>query len=247
LRLVPIVGLNGKLDEHGLEQAIHNNSGHGVHSYVPSVLSLTQSTEAGTVYQADEVFALSEVARKSGMLIHMDGARFANAVAALGGQPASTSWQAGVNMLSFGAGKNGCIGAEALLFFGDCALRERAERLRKRSGHLLSKMRYVSAQLLTYIENDLWLKLATHANEQAMKFAAAVAAQDQARLEYTVDANEVFVRWSAAGFVALQEAGIQFFTWPGHDDLARFVFSHHTREDETLVLCEEFERLASST
>ena len=242
LRLVPVMGADGKLDPEGLEKAIATNAGHGVHSYVPSVLSLTQSTEAGTVYQADEVFALSEVARQSGMRVHMDGARFANAVAALGGQPGATSWQAGVDMLSFGAGKNGCIGAEALLFFGDSNLREHAERLRKRSGHLLSKMRYVSAQLLAYIEGDLWLKLAAHANRQAAVFAEAVAAQSLARLEYTVEANEVFVRWSAAGFAALRESGIQFFTWPGHEDLARFVFSHCTREDETSTLCQEFER-----
>ena len=245
LRLVPVAGAGGKLDASGLELAIRGNAGHGVHSYAPSVLSLTQSTEAGTVYQADEVFELCELARNYDMHTHMDGARFANAVASLGGSPASISWQSGIRMLSFGAGKNGCIGAEALLFFGDSGLRDRAERLRKRSGHLLSKMRFVSAQLLAYIENDLWLRLAAHANEQAKVFAEAVAAHPHAHLEYSAEANEVFVRWSEAGFAALEKSGVQFFTWPGHDDLARFVFSHHTREEETSSLCEELERLSA--
>jgi threonine aldolase len=169
----------------------------------------------------------------------MDGARFANAVATLGCTPAEITWERGVNLMSFGAGKNGCISAEALLLFGGSELREQAERLRKRSGHLLSKMRYVSAQLLAYIENDLWLKLATHANRQATMFAEAIGRHPQAKLEFTPDANEVFVRWSAKALAGLADVGIQFLNWPGQDDLARFVFSHHTSEEETAYLCQQ--------
>jgi threonine aldolase len=153
-------------------------------------------------------------------------------------------------MLSFGASKNGCLAAEALLLFGENPggenqWLERAERLRKRSGHLLSKMRFVSAQLLAYIQDDRWLKLAAHANRQAAQFAKAVRAHPQAKLEFTPEANEVFVRWSASGFAALSVAGIQFLDWPGQADLARFVFSHNTSEKETEVLCSALQSLSN--
>ena len=140
-------------------------------------------------------------------------------------------------MMSFGASKNGCLAAEALLFFNRPELRETAERLRKRSGHLLSKMRYLSAQLLAYINDDLWLDLAGHSNQQAAHFSYAVGQHPHARLEFPVHANEVFVNWSPEGFRRLEEAGIQFLGWPGRDDLARFVFSHCTSSEETEQLC----------
>jgi threonine aldolase len=243
LRLVGVAGSNGKVSVTGLRQAIKSHDGHGVHSYLPSTLSLTQCTEAGTLYQPDEVAALCEVAREFNMVRHMDGARFANAVAALGCSPASITWQSGVQMLSFGASKNGCLAAEALLLFGDTRLQEHAERLRKRSGHLLSKMRFVSAQLLAYIKDDRWLMLASDANRQAALFAGAVRAHPQAELEFPADANEVFVRWSASGFAALAAAGVQFLDWPGRSDLARFVFSHCTSDQETEVLCQTLQTL----
>ena len=237
LRLVPVDGPDGKFTADSFDHLVHSNEGHGVHSYLPAAVSLTQSTESGTVYQADEIRAISEVATRRNMFLHMDGARFGNAVASLACQPADITWRAGVSMLSFGATKNGCLGAEALLIFDRPELRETAERLRKRSGHLLSKMRYVSAQLLAYLEDDLWLDLAGHANRQAATFAAAVTKHPQASLEYTVQANEVFVRWSAHGFRQLEAAGFQFLIWPGHDDLARFVFSHCTSNEDTATLC----------
>lgn len=237
LRLVPVDGVDGKLEPETVRTAIRTGVGHGVHSYQAAALSLTQSTEAGTVYRPEEVAALGAVAAEFGIPVHMDGARFGNAVAALGCEPADCTSRAGVRLLSFGASKNGCLAAEALLVFGDDSLRERAERLRKRSGHLLSKMRYVSAQLLAYLEDGLWLHLARHANAQAARFAASVATHPTARLEFTVEANEVFVRWSPAGFEALSEAGVQFLGWPGRDDLARFVFSHSTLPEETAALC----------
>ena len=226
-----------------LRSTIQATAGHGVHSYEASAVSLTQSTESGTVYQPAEVESLCSMADRHGLVTHMDGARFGNAVAALGCHPADVSWRAGIRLLSFGASKNGCMAAEALLIFGDGgsgdrALRERVERLRKRSGHLLSKMRYVSAQLLAYIDGNLWLDMAGHANAQAAQFARAVAAHPEASLEYSCEANEVFVRWSAAGFRRLEKAGIQFLTWPGRDDLARFVFSHSTQPAETDALCQ---------
>ena len=153
LRLVPVEGPHGKITVENLTNAIHASEGHGIHSYVPAVLSLTQSTESGSVYQLSELAGLYQVALDKGMSTHMDGARFANALSSLGCSPAECTWKSGVQMLSFGASKNGCMAAEALLIFGRPELYETAERLRKRGGHLFSKMRYVSAQLLAYIDN----------------------------------------------------------------------------------------------
>ncbi len=248
LRLVPIDGAEGRFTPDELLRAIRANEGHGVHSYDAAAVSLTQSTESGTVYQPAEIASICAAARGRGLATHLDGARFANAVAALGCHPADVSWRAGIQLLSFGASKNGCMAAEALVLFNDQleghpglapgVIKERAERLRKRSGHLLSKMRYVSAQLLAYLEGGLWLELAAHANAQAARFAAAVSRHGEAGLEYPVEANEVFVRWTAEGFRRLEEAGIQFLTWPGRDDLARFVFSHCTLAEETDALCD---------
>jgi threonine aldolase len=233
LRLVPVDGADGKLDPAGLERTLRESMGHGVHSYAPAALSLTQCTEAGTVYQPAEIAALCEIAARHGLATHLDGARFGNALASLGCAPADVTWRAGIEMLSFGASKNGCLAAEALLFFGRQETLGTAERLRKRGGHLYSKMRYLSAQLLAYIEDGLWLDLARHANGQAERFAAAVNAHPTARLEFPLEANEAFVRWTVPAFEALAAAGIEFQTWPGQDDLARFVFAHSTRDEET--------------
>ena len=237
LRLVPVEGANGKLPRRALESAIYASEGHGVHSYIPAAVTVTQSTESGTVYDADEISAIGAVAKDHGIAMHLDGARFANALASSGATPAEMSWRAGVDLMSFGASKNGCMAAEALIFFNRHNLREHAERLRKRSGHLISKMRYVSAQLLACLEDDLWLHLATHANRQAKKFADAAEAHPSASLEFPVQANEVFLRWTAAGFDALRAKGVEFHMWPGHDDLARFVFAHSTDEKATDKLC----------
>jgi len=232
LRLVPVDGQQGKLRPSALIEAIRSAEGHGVHSYKASALSLTQATEAGTVYSIEEVAALCDSAHSMGLKTHMDGARFGNAIASLGCNPAEVTVEAGIDMLSFGASKNGCMAAEALIIFNQPQWRETAERLRKRSGHLLSKMRYVSAQLLAYIENDLWLGMATHANRQAAKFSEAIENQTGACLEYPVEANEVFVKWTKQGFDGLASQGIEFGLWPGRDDLARFVFGHSTSDED---------------
>ena len=237
LRLEPVDGADGKFSARDMEALIRSHAGHGIHSYLASAVSITQSTESGTVYAPGEIEAICETAARHSMAAHMDGARFGNAIAHLDCHPGDVTWRAGVQMLSFGASKNGCLAAEALLLFGNPELSETAQRLRKRSGHLLSKMRYISAQLLAYIKDGLWLELANHANSQAVRFADAVKVHPTARLEYPVHANEVFVNWSAEGFDRLEKAGVQFLTWPGRDDLARFVFSHCTSDEETQALC----------
>lgn len=244
LRLVTGGGADGKLTPDSLRSAMHGAAGHGVHSYEAAALSLTQCTESGTLYTPDEIAALNAIAHDAGLATHLDGARFANAVAALGCEPADLSWKAGVEMLSFGASKNGCLAAEALVLFGHFDRYATAERLRKRGGHLYSKMRYLSAQLLAYIEDGLWLELAGNANRQAGVFAAAVAEHPAARLEYPAQANEVFVRWTAEAFERMASAGIGFLTWPGQDDLARFVFGHSTTDEDTRRLVAALEQSA---
>jgi threonine aldolase len=236
LRLVPVDGDEAKLQPDVVESAIQAAEGHGVHSYVPSALSMTQSTEGGTIYSIDEISALCELAHARGMKTHMDGARFGNAVASLGCHPADITVDAGIDLLSFGASKNGCMAAEALIIFNQPQWQETAERLRKRSGHLLSKMRFISAQLLAYIDNDCWLTMASHANQQASTFAQAVQNHARASLEFPVQANEVFVNWTPEGFAHLESQDIQFLRWPGRDGLARFVFGHSTTEQETALL-----------
>lgn len=238
LRLVAVDGDEGKMQPDQLLSTLKANEGHGVHSYIPSSISLTQSTESGTVYTADEISALTAIARQQNMQVHMDGARFANAVASLGCHPADVTWKAGINMMSFGASKNGAMAAETLVIFNNPGLFTTAERHRKRSGHLLSKMRYLSAQLLAYLNNNLWLDLANHANQQASRFARAIEAHPTASLEYPVEANEVFLCWNDKGFTQLESAGIEFHRWPGRDDLARFVFAHSTTDKEMQLLVE---------
>lgn len=224
-KLAGLAGENGKLHVDSVAEWLPHQGAHGVHNNKPSVISLTQATETGTVYQLDEVQALSELARANGMFMHMDGARFANAVVHLGASPADITWRAGVDILSFGASKNGCMGAEALVLFGHPEWYEDLERRRKRSGHLLSKMRYVSAQLLAYINNDLWLGLATKANGYARQFTDAIEQHPTAAIAWPVEGNEVFLRWSHHKLQALQDQGFDFYFWPGSDDLARLVFA----------------------
>lgn len=236
LRLVPVGGEDAKLNPISFAKAAHKSIGHGVHSNIPSAMSISQATECGTIYSVDEVKALCDYAKTQGLKTHMDGARLGNAIASLGCHPAEITVEAGIDMLSFGASKNGCMAAEALVIFNRPEWRETAERWRKRSGHLLSKMRYVSAQLLAYIENDRWLDMADHANRLAAKFAAAVEGHPEASLEYPVQANEVFVKWTKERFDHMKTQDVEFLMWPGRDDLARFVFGHSTSEEETAAL-----------
>lgn len=195
-----------------------------VHQVQPHALSITNATEYGRVYSPDEVAALGEVARRRRLGFHMDGARFANAVAHLGCSPAELTWRAGVDALSFGFVKNGGMAAEALIFFRP-ELAEAALYRRKRAGHLLSKGRYLAAQLLAMVEGDLWLANARAANAGAALLARAAGA----RLVHPVEANEVFLRVSADEAAALRAQGFDFYDWgPGE---ARLVVSWDQTED----------------
>jgi len=229
-KLMPLPGENGRLEPQSLARAIDGAGVHGVHNVKPSVVSITQETECGTSYTPDAIRALAEVSHERGLPLHMDGARFANAVDFLSCSPAETTWKAGVDVLSFGATKNGALTAEAIVVFGHPEWLEGMERRRKRSGHLLSKMRYVSAQLLAMLDDDLWLRLAGDANARAAQLAAGIGRHPSASLHWPVEANEVFMKTEPSRLAALKEAGFQFHRWPGHDDLARLVCSWATSE-----------------
>jgi len=238
-KLIALDGPNGKLQPDSLAAAIDGAGVHGVHNVKPSVVSITQATECGTVYQPDEVRAIAEVAHQRGLPLHMDGARFANAVAFLGRSPAEVTWQAGVDVLSFGLTKNGAMTAEALMVFGHPEWLEGMERRRKRGGHLLSKMRYVSAQILAMLDDNLWLDLAGQANARAAELAGAIELSPHSSLEWPVEANEVFMRASPDRLAALKSKGFEFHIWPGHNDLARLVCSFATTKEQVEVLVAE--------
>jgi threonine aldolase len=182
-----------------------------VHQVQPAALSITNATEYGLAYRASEVGALGEMARSLGLGFHMDGARFANAIVSTGDSPADVTWRAGVDALSFGFVKNGGLNAEALILFRtDLAVE--IEVRRKRAGHLLSKGRMLAAQILAMLDGDLWLKNARAANAAARTLAEAASE----RLVYPVEANEIFLRVSAAEAAALRAKGFDFYDWgPG--------------------------------
>ena len=188
-KLVTLNGVKGKITAEELDQVI---SGKGiVHHTQPSSVSITQVCETGEVYQLDEIKKISEVTHKHNLSIHMDGARFANALVSLNATPAEITWKSGIDVLSFGATKNGCMAAEAIIFFkkdlvGNVAF------LMKRAGHLLSKMRFVSAQLDAYISNDVWLRNAKHANKMGKKLSDGLKNHSDINLAYPTEANEVF-------------------------------------------------------
>lgn len=234
-KLLPVGGAGGKIDPREVQAVLDAYPAGVVHHVQPAALSLTQSTELGAVYTADEIGALSQVARARGLHLHMDGARFANAVASLGATPASLTWKAGVDIMSFGATKNGALAAEAVIVFNRDIGSDLAFR-RKRAGHLLSKVRFVSAQLEAYLEDDLWLRLAAHANRMTARLAEGLAAAG-AEISVVPQANEIFPRLPVALVERLRAAGVRFHPWPmaGDDEDARtirLVTSFQTTDEE---------------
>ncbi len=210
-KLTLLPGPGAKLTPEAVEEG-HSRIGTSVHQIPRAALSITNATEYGLSYRPNEVGALGEVAKRLGLGFHMDGARFANAIAFTGADPAEVTWRAGVDVLSFGFVKNGGMNAEALIFF-DPARAELVPRLRKRAGHLLSKGRYLAAQILAMLDNDLWLSNARAANAAAAALAEAAGPE---RLIYPVEANELFVRMTAEEAAAIRAQGFDFYDWaPG--------------------------------
>jgi len=189
-KLIPMRSSNGRIDANDLSQTIRGAG--NVHVPQPAAVSITQSCETGTVYQIDEIMAISKTAHIHGMSVHMDGARFANAIDSLGISPAEMTWKSGVDVLTLGGTKNGCLAAEVVVFFkpelvGDFPF------LHKRSGQLLSKMRFISSQLEAYLSDDVWLRNAHHANAMAKILSEGLDAFSNIELAYPTQSNEVFV------------------------------------------------------
>ena len=209
-KLVLLEGEGAKITPGAVTGAV-NRIRKDVHQVQPAAISITNATEYGLAYRAAEVAALGELARSLGLGLHMDGARFANAIASTGDSPAAVTWRAGVDALSFGFVKNGGLNAEALILF-DTRLAEEIEVRRKRSGHLLSKGRMLAAQILAMLKDDLWLDNARAANAAARTLADAAPG----RLVYPVEANEVFLKASPEEAASLRNQGFDFYDWaPG--------------------------------
>lgn len=226
-RLVGVTGVAGKPDLDVMRTHMEVATVHGVHNAKPAVISLSNVTEAGTVYSASEIAPYRELADAYGLHLHVDGARFANAVVSTGASPAALTWGSGVDCLSFGLTKNGGIAAEAVVIF-NTALAEQFAYRRKRSGHLWSKHRFLAAQWLALLEDDLWLENARHANAMAQQLAVAFAAHGSIDLPWSVDANEVFPVIPEVVRTRLREVGFNFYDWPAQPDMARFVTSFTT-------------------
>ncbi len=203
--------------------------GDTVHHVQPHALTITNATEYGRVYTPDDVTALGALCKDRGLGFHMDGARFANAVAHLDCSPADLTWRAGVDALSFGFVKNGGMSAEALIFF-DPALVADTKRRRKRAGHLLSKGRYLAAQILALLEDDLWRTYGRAANAAARIVAQAAGV----RCLYPVEANEIFLTLDADEAARLRAQGFDFYDWG--DGVARIVTSWHHRQEDVAPL-----------
>ena len=190
-KLVTLNGVNGKITAEELDKSI---VGKGiVHHTQPSSISITQLCETGEAYKLDEIKKISDIAHKHKLNMHMDGARFANALISLNCSPAEMTWKSGIDVLSFGATKNGCLAAEAIIFFKP-ELVGNLPFLMKRAGHLLSKMSFVSAQLYAYLSNEVWLKNAKHANAMGQKLSQGLNIHKNIELAYPTDANEIFVK-----------------------------------------------------
>ena len=232
-KLSALQGENAKIGAADLASAIRG--GGNVHNAQPWTVSITQATEGGTVYRLGEIQAIAEVCRTNGLKLHMDGARFANGLVSLGSTPAEMTWKAGVDVLSLGGTKNGCLAAEAIVFF-DRRLAQDFCYLQKRAGQLLSKMRFVSAQLDAYLTDELWLRNARQANAMASRLSAGLAALPAAELVYPTEANEVFVRLPRSAVEALESAGVAVNDGELDGSAARFVTTWNTQPDDVDAL-----------
>ncbi|MBX5463554.1 MAG: low specificity L-threonine aldolase [Steroidobacteraceae bacterium] len=238
-RLVLVPGENGRMTPETLQAALEAIPV-SVHTVQPAALTLTQATELGTSYRLDDLAALTDIARRHGLKVHMDGARFANALEFLGCSPADMTWRAGVDVLSFGATKNGALAAEAVIFFDPQLVRD-FELRRKRAGHLISKSRFVSAQLLAYLQSGVWKRNAARTNALARKIGAAAGSA----LLYPVEANEIFLQLEDAGKRTLRAAGFEFYDWGAErSGCARFVVSWDQPEADVEALCRALQSLS---
>jgi len=227
----PLSSVNGKIKVHDLAGMLASFGAHGDHEARPAALTIAQATECGTLYTEEELLIIAEIAKKYGIVLHMDGARFANAVAALGCHPADITWKAGVDILSFGATKNGALAAEAVIIF-DQDLAVEFGRQRMRGGHLLSKMRYLSIQLKSYIEDGLWLTLAGRANKAAQQIASGLSTIPAVDICHPVEVNAIFVRFPEQMIEGLTEEGFLFHRWSTQAGMVRLMCSYAITDDD---------------
>jgi threonine aldolase len=233
-KLAAIDSRDAKLTPELIEHSLNHFQKGVVHHLQPAAISLAQASELGTVYSPVEIAAISKLARTHDMKVHMDGARFANALVGLGCSPAELTWKAGVDVLSFGATKNGALGAEAVVFFAPADARD-FEYRRKKSGHLLSKMRFLSVQLEAYLSDDHWLANARRANMLARRLADGLAQCKEVEIAHPVQANAVFANMPDALAKRLRKAGAEFYSWgvpSAGRTLARLMLSVATPEDD---------------
>src|ERR1700757_1804382 len=242
-KLIALGGENAKIDADELQAAVHRKVG-DVHSVQPSVLSLTQATETGAVYTPAEIGQLACIAKHAGLRVHMDGARLANAVAALGCNPAELTWRAGVDVLSFGAIKNGSITADAIVVFERSVTTELSFRA-KRAGQLASKMRFAAAQLDAYLADDLWLRNARHANAMTARLEEGLKSVPGARLAGT-QANILFCRLPQQIIDGLLDQGYGFYHGRWEPGVVRFVTSFATTTHDVDELVHAVRRLTAA-
>lgn len=230
-KLVLVDGPHGKIDAGALRAQLDRIGAGGVHSLQAGMLTVTNVTEAGTVYTPKEIAALTALAKAKGLPCHLDGARFANALVATGASPAEMTWKAGIDLLSFGGTKNGCLGVEAVVIF-DPAKAYEFELRRKRGGHLFSKHRFLSAQFEAYLQGGLWLRLAAQANAMAARLRDGLALRGEVVQSHPVEANMMFPEWNAGTHARLKAAGAEYYAWdlPKEREAARLVTSWSTTE-----------------
>jgi threonine aldolase len=234
LKLVAVGGDNGRINADRLADALAGIAPGQIHRGQPSAVSLTQATDLGAVYTLDQIRAVAEVAKGRGLKLHLDGARFANALARLGCSPAEPTWRSGIDIMSFGATKNGGALCDAIVVFAPDLAEIVAVQLR-RAGQVWSKMRFASAQLLAYVENGHWLDMARASNAIAARIAAGLGDTSAARLLAPVEANEIFLELPSTTMDRLAADGFQFYR--RSQSLARFVcrFDTTTAEADGLV------------
>jgi threonine aldolase len=228
-KVLLLPGENGKIDAGSIERAVTKRN--DIHYPKPRALSITQATEVGTVYSLDELHVFGKAARKHQLALHMDGARFANALAALGVRPSEITWKAGVDVLCFGGTKNGTAVGEAVVFFNTELGREFEYRC-KQGGQLASKMRFLSAPWVGMLENGAWLRHATHANAMAQRLLAGLKQFSQIEIPYPVQTNAVFAKFPPNVVEGLHQRGWKFYTGVVTPDESRLMCSWDTTPED---------------
>jgi threonine aldolase len=242
LRILPVDGADGKIDLSSLREALRGRR--DVHASQPRVVSLTNTTELGTLYRPDEIAGLAELAKSNGLVVHVDGARFANAVASAGLTPAELTWKAGVDVLVFGGTKNGLAFGEAIVFFKKEIAPHFLYRM-KQSGQLASKMRFLAAQWLGLLSEGKWLDYARHSNAMAGRMYSRLSREPGVKLLFPCEANAVFAKIPDPIVARLYEWGWRFYTHIGPGEGARLMCAWDTKEEDVDRFVEDVKKASA--